>query len=242
MTRRVRLGMLTPSSNTVLEPVTARMLNDAPHITAHFSRFRVTEISLSDYGLQQFDPANMVPAALLLADGKVDAIAWNGTSASWLGIERDTVLCEAITQACGVPATTSTLAFHRLFRTLGVTRIGLVTPYTHDVQARIVTAWGKAGFDCSIERHLGWHDNFSFASADAPTIETMIRDVAARDCEAVAILCTNMDGARLAAALEPEIGIPVIDSVAVTLWDSLALARADLTGLASWGSLFHSKR
>ena len=43
---RTRLGMLTPSSNSVLEPVTYAMLADAPGTSAHFSRFRVTEIAL----------------------------------------------------------------------------------------------------------------------------------------------------------------------------------------------------
>ena len=41
--------MLTPSSNTVVEPVTAAMLaGRRRRSAAHFSRFRVTEIALSD--------------------------------------------------------------------------------------------------------------------------------------------------------------------------------------------------
>jgi len=32
--------MLTPSSNTALEPVTAAMLANLPEVTAHFSRFK----------------------------------------------------------------------------------------------------------------------------------------------------------------------------------------------------------
>ena len=38
------LGMLTPSSNTTLEPVTAAMIAGIPEASAHFGRFRVTEI------------------------------------------------------------------------------------------------------------------------------------------------------------------------------------------------------
>ena len=107
---RKRLGMLTPSSNSVLEPVTYAMLGGTPAISAHFQRFRVTEIALDANALHQFDSSLMLPAADLLADAKVDAMAWNGTSASWLGIERDKSLCEAITARTGKPATTSTLA------------------------------------------------------------------------------------------------------------------------------------
>ena len=51
MTSRTLIGMLTPSSNTILEPVTASILAGIPHASAHFGRFRVTEIALSDRAL-----------------------------------------------------------------------------------------------------------------------------------------------------------------------------------------------
>jgi maleate isomerase len=48
---RKLLGMLTPSSNTVLEPVTTAMLAEVPEVSAHFGRFAVTEIALSQHAL-----------------------------------------------------------------------------------------------------------------------------------------------------------------------------------------------
>ena len=39
MTRQVRLGMLTPSSNTALEPITRAMLAGIADVSVHFSRF-----------------------------------------------------------------------------------------------------------------------------------------------------------------------------------------------------------
>ncbi|TFI17788.1 Asp/Glu/hydantoin racemase, partial [Herbaspirillum sp. 3C11] len=51
MTQRTLLGMLTPSSNTTLEPVTTAMIADIPEASAHFGRFRVTEIALSNQAL-----------------------------------------------------------------------------------------------------------------------------------------------------------------------------------------------
>ena len=86
MPDRIRLGMLTPSSNTVLEPVSAALVADLPEVSVHFGRFRVVEISLRDAALGQFDMAPMLGAAELLADAKVDAICWNGTSAGWMGL------------------------------------------------------------------------------------------------------------------------------------------------------------
>ena len=34
--KRVRIGMLTPSSNTALEPLTSAMLSGLPEVSAHF--------------------------------------------------------------------------------------------------------------------------------------------------------------------------------------------------------------
>ncbi|KRP88898.1 Asp/Glu/hydantoin racemase [Bradyrhizobium yuanmingense] len=237
---RKRLGMITPSSNSVLEPVTSAMLAGVSGVTAHFSRFRVTEIALDAAALSQFDASVMLPAADLLADAKVDAIAWNGTSASWLGVGRDRSLCEAITARTNVPATTSTLACIDAARALGARRVGLVSPYTDDVQRRIADVWAEEGITPHAERHLGLRDNFSFGEVAPSSITDMIRTVAAEGADAIVILCTNLDGAALAATLERELDIAVLDSVAVTLWRTLCLAGGDVTALAQWGRIFQT--
>ncbi len=236
--RPVRLGMLTPSSNTVLEPATAAMLADLPGVTAHFSRFKVTEIALTEQALGQFDDGGILRAAELLADARVDVIAWIGTSASWLGFDRDERLCERIRAATGIPACTSVLAFRDVFRATGVARVGLVTPYRRDVQERIARNWGAAGFACPAERHLGLQDNFSFAEVTEATVAGLVREVAGEGCDAVAVVCTNMRGAALAAGLERELGLPVYDSVATTVWASLKAAGVPPSAVSGWGSLF----
>src|SRR6187397_1260324 len=116
MTKRVLLGMLTPSSNTALEPITTAMVAGLPEVSAHFSRFKVTEIALSGKALAQFDNSEILRAAELLAHAKVNVIAWNGTSSGWLGFELDVRLCERIHQATGIPACTSMLALNELLQ------------------------------------------------------------------------------------------------------------------------------
>jgi maleate isomerase len=231
--------MLTPSSNTVLEPVSMAILAGLPDVSVHFSRFRVTQIGLSEKDLDQFSHTEMMRAADLLADANADVIAWNGTSASWLGFERDEKLCAEIEGSTKTAACTSVLAFREIFTRTDVCKVGLVTPYSEDVQRRIIKNWGDAGFDCRSERHLGLSDNFSFAKVDESTIAEMVRDVAAH-CNAVAIVCTNLRGARVAADLEREIGKPVYDSIAVTIWKCLQLAGFDTGKLGRWGQLFRN--
>jgi maleate isomerase len=242
MRRATRLGMVTPSSNTVLEPTTVAMLRGLPNVSVHFARFKVTEISLSVEALGQFNDTEILRAAELLAHAKVDVIAWNGTSAAWLGFERDEQLCEHILAATGIPACTSVLAFRDIFERIAVRRVGLVTPYAGDVQGRIQRNWLRSSYNCSAERHCDLQDNFAFADVLECEVANLVRAVSKEGCDAVAIVCTNMRGAASVESLERELGIPVYDSVATTLWKSLSVAGEDVGAVAGWGSLFTDPR
>ena len=238
MTNRILLGMLTPSSNTTLEPVTTAMIAGLQEASAHFGRFRVTEIALSARALGQFDDSEILRAAELLAHAKVQVIGWNGTSSGWLGFEADERLCRRITEATGIPACTSVLALNEIFRLTGVQRFGLVTPYLDDVQSAIVQNYAASGFECVAERHLRQQDNFSFSEVGADEIRRMVREVAKEGPQAITIFCTGLRGAPLVEALEAETGIPIYDTIATVVWKSLRLAGADPKRVRGWGRLF----
>lgn len=238
MKNRLLLGMLTPSSNTVLEPVTTAMLAGLPEASAHFGRFRVTEIALSKDALAQFDDSEILRAAELLSHAKVQSIGWNGTSSGWLGFEADERLCRRITDATGVAACTSVLALNEIFERTGVKRFGLVTPYRDDVQDRIVENYARSGFQCVAERHLGIQDNYSFSEVSDEQLRDMTREVAKKKPQAITIFCTNLRGAPLVADLERELGIPIYDTIATVVWKSLKLAGADVRRITGWGRLF----
>jgi maleate isomerase len=214
------------------------MLAGVAEASAHFGRFRVTEIALSAAADAQFDDREILRAAALLTDARVHAIGWSGTSASWLGFETDERLCRAIAEATGVPACTSVLALNEIFQLTGVKRFGLVTPYREDVQARIVANYVRAGFECAAERHLGWQDNWSFSEVTPEEIALMARAVAAAKPDAITVLCTGVQGAPYADALERELGIPIYDSIATVVWKSLKLAGIDPKRVTGWGRLF----
>ncbi|QBQ99633.1 aspartate/glutamate racemase family protein [Paraburkholderia pallida] len=238
MNKRTLLGMLTPSSNTSLEPLTSAMVAGLPDVSAHFARFPVTEISLSDQALGQFDDSKILQAAQLLADAKVDVIGWNGTSSGWLGFEADERLCRRITEATGIPATTSVLALNEILKKTGADEFGLVTPYLDDVQQKIVANYRSEGLNCIAERHLNLKVNFSFSEVTADQIREMVRDVAAAKPRAITTFCTNLKAAHLVPALEEETGIPVYDTISTVVWKSLQLAGYDTRRVQGWGRLF----
>ena len=235
MAKTLRIGMLTPSSNTVLEPLTSAMVAGLGDATAHFSRFTVKEIGLGDKALGQFDQEPMLSAAELLSHAKVDVISWNGTSASWLGLESDKKLISGIESRTATPASTCVLSMMDALEALGARSYGLVTPYTSDVQQKIVDNLRTHRLQCLDEVHFGISDNFSFGLVEKDTIANAVRKVAQNRPDAILIMCTNLGGAVLARALEEETGVAILDSVTVTVWGALRAAGRATDGLAPWG-------
>ena len=235
---RRRIGMLTPSSNTVLEPLVADILHNVPGLSVHFSRLPVTEISLAETSLKQFQLDTYLAAAKLLADARVHVIGWNGTSASWSGFSGDERLCDTITSSFGISATTAVLAINELLEKLAVRRFALVTPYIDEVQHKIIQVYREAGYDCVEERHFGKQVNYAFAEIGDDEIVRAIRKVAAAEPEAIVVMCTNLRAAHLVDRLEAEFDIPILDSVAAFVWKAVQLCGIETRGINGWGRLF----
>ena len=242
MKQTIRLGVLTPSSNTALEPLTSAMTALVPNASAHFSRFQVTEIALDSRALAQFDDSKILAASELLADAKVDVIGWSGTSSGWLGFDADRRLCERIKERTGVVATTAVLALNELLALRGMTRLALVTPYTDDVQQRIVANYRSIGIEVMAERHLGIRVNDDFAAVEPETLLDLMRQVATDRPQAITTFCTNLRAASLAQQVERELRIPLLDTVSTTVWGMLravgqspAQSPAQIKG---WGEMF----
>jgi maleate isomerase len=217
-----RLGVLTPSSNTVLEPLTIRLAAPlADELSLHFARFPVTRIADDGTSDDQFGLDAMLEAARLLADARVDALLWSGTSGSWLGLETDDRLVDAIREATGIPATTATQSLVHALDALHVGRYGLVVPYVQSIADAIVANLGRRGFECVARTTEDLVENWSFASVAPSTIVDRARAVAVARPEAIVIHCTNVRGAEVSESLERELGMPVLDSVVVGLWGAL---------------------
>ena len=233
-----RLGMLTPSSNTVLEPLTFDMLANQSNISVHFSRFRVLKISLESDSLGQFTYDPMLEAADLLADAQVQSICWNGTSSGWLGFEKDRTLIAEIEARTGIKACSSILAMNELLTKFNAKTIGFVTPYLNEIQQKILNNYRSEGYEIAGEKHLGDPGNFSFATYSEAEILELCRAVANERPDAILIFCTNFRGARLAPIIEKETGITVLDSVATALWKSIQVAGEEPKKIRGWGRLF----
>ena len=247
MQRIIKIGVIVPSSNTALEPLTHAIISsiesDAFAISVHFSRFRVTKIDLSQTSNAQFQIEAIVSAARLLADANVDVIGWSGTSAGWLGFEFDERLCAAIETEVGIKATTSTLALNQLVQKLGVQSLGLVTPYIRQINDIIRSNYANIGVDISPlrERHLNITDNNKIVQLNEQTLDQAVQEVVEGGAKILTTFCTNMRAAQRVGKWEDELGIIVLDTVSTVVWSMLKIVGVDTSLVKGWGSMFEVK-
>lgn len=245
MSKRIRLGVLVPSSNTALEALTQAIINSVNahlpgyHITVHFSRFPVTTISLKPASLGQFAIEPILAAAELLAHAQVDIIGWSGTSAGWLGFDQDVNLCREIEARTGVIASTSVLALNDALSMWRIKKLGLVTPYVDNVQEAIVRNYQKIGVEIGegMEKHLRVENNNDIADTSENTLDDMVAQVVDGGVDAVTTFCTNLVAAQRVEFWEKKHGVPVFDTVTTVVWDMLRKSGVDSKGLEGWGRL-----
>ncbi|MDQ6740688.1 MAG: hypothetical protein M3021_10095 [Actinomycetota bacterium] len=94
------------------------------------------------------------------------------------------------------PGTTSTLAYLDAFKAFGISRVGLVSPYTQDVNDAIIRSYRTEGMTITGERHLGLSINEYFARVEpsellAPSAELADGSGNSRP-QALIYLCTNL--------------------------------------------------
>ena len=232
--KQVRIGMLTPSSNTVLEPLCFKIISSIEHTSVHFGRVEVLWIDDQASSFSQFYDENMLRGFDLLSHVKPSVLGWNGTSASWLGVDQDRILVKEITKRTGCPAVTSMLSIIEALRALKTKKIGLVTPYVKSIQDRIINNFSSEKFECVSERHFDLTDNYSFGEVSSDRIAAAAEEVVAEGAEAVIILCTNLAGAGIVAKVEEKTGTPILDSVVLTMWGALRSVGVNTSPLAKW--------
>lgn len=231
---RRAIGTILPSSNRSVERATIAILRHFADVDACFAR-----IPYFGDGIGQpkdgYDAESYRNAAWQLSHAEVSALCWNGSRGATFGLASDEALCAELTATTGLPATTASLATAILLARLGATRLGFVVPGGPDY------AEGAArGLGCELVavRGFGQTDNLDAARVAPGDIAALVREVAHAKPDAILIWSTNLPGFEVAASLEAELGVPVIDSASAGVWGSLVSLRIDPSPARDFGRIF----
>lgn len=221
-TKLEKLGLLVPSSNTVLEPDLYRGL--PPACTLHTARMFLEDVT-AEAEARMLDE-HTLPAARQLATAAPDAVVFGCTSAGALrGNRYDDELCREISQITGVATISVIRSAREALQRAGAARVVVATPYIDELNHRVQTSLEEDGIEVLRITGLGIVKNSNIARVPADTIIELARSaVQGLSPDALFLSCTNFPAVSCLPRLRSLFPFPVITSNQAVLDAALALA------------------
>jgi maleate cis-trans isomerase len=217
MSQPVRLGVVIPSVNVVLEDDFHRMRPAG--VTTHVARM-FFDRTLSPVETLEAQVASAHEAVRHLQTADVRAIAFACTSGSFFkGVDWDRDLSASLGAIADCPVVTTATACGRALGHLGVGSVAIVSPYSDDINQRFVPFLEHFGVTTVAMRRL---DSTYPESVTPDMITGAVRDIRSRRYDALLLACTGMAAIDLIDPLEQETGRRVVTSNQATLWALLS--------------------
>jgi maleate isomerase len=227
MTARVRLGVIVPSVNIVVEAWYPQVVPQG--VSVHFARMLMPQ-GTSPERIIEMDRTRTdgKHAIHQLASCRPHAIAYGCTASSIVqGHAFDAHLREEIAHIAGVPATSATNSIFAACAALGMKRVTAISPYPEAVDAAEHRFFAEGGVATIASAHLGISDGFRLAEPAPEAILDLALGAWDPQSDGLIIACLNFRSHPIIDALEARIGKPVVTSTQATLWHVLRLAGVD---------------
>jgi maleate isomerase len=219
-----RIGLLVPSSNTVLEPDFYRNLPAG--FSLHTGRMYL-EITTAEGESRMLDEF-AIPAARDVATARPHTIVFGCTSAGALrGNAYDDQLCQKISEISGVPTVSVIRSVREALQKVSARRLVVVTPYVEELNVRIKASLEDDGLEIMKIEGLGISENFTIAIVpDQQIIDLALNAVRGLQPDVLFVSCTNFPAMRVLSRLRQALPYPVISSNQVALEKAIEVASA----------------
>jgi len=206
----MRVGLIVPSSNTVMEPDFHRHLGN----TCIISTARILLEDVTRDAEQQMLDDDLPRAINLIRTTAPDLVVFGCTSAGALGsMAHDAAIAHMIEQGTGALAVTVLSAVLTSIRTIAPRRLAVFTPYVQDLTNSIGASIAEAGFPPVRTVGMGIRANIEIGAVPTSNIVSFVEsqlDGCLPDC--IFLSCTNWHAIEAIAPLQQILGIPVITS------------------------------
>lgn len=215
---RKRIGMLSP---TVIETAAYDFYKVAPDgVSLCAITSNVEHWSAENFKTAVLDP--LVASARYLSSRQVDFILHCGmpvVTTRGKGFEEE--LVKQITEATGLPASTSIRSAIRALEHLKIRNVAVLTPYPQELHQSALTFLTASGFNVVGDRT----EDVPFKTLQDVT-PAQIADAArrlfakAKSADGIYLPCNQWAGADAAPLIEDELGIPVVTGAHADYWEA----------------------
>jgi maleate isomerase len=212
--RPARIGLMIPSSNTMMEVDFARDL--PPGTALHTARMYLKDTTPA--GENRMLDEFALPAARDLGTARPDVVVFGCTSAGALrGNDYDAEVCERISELTGAPTVSTIAAVREAIEASGAGSIGVITPYVDELNEKIKASIEADGTQVAAITGLGITDNFQIAEVGHDEIvafaeRSLGRLAAEASIGLVFASCTNFGAMAARPAIAERLGLPVVTS------------------------------
>ena len=234
---RGKVGVIDLSTCTAL--VAEFGLAVPPDVLVLYSRLRLPRGEVTVEALDEMlSGGRLEEAALELADAGVSAITVACTSATLLhGAGFDASVSGRVSEASGVPATTTATAVRRALRAVNASRVSVGTPYDDRINARERAFLESEGI--SVQRIVGLSKRYDreIGELTLDDIRHLAHAAWEPGSDVLFLSCTNLPALTMIGQLEADFGHPVVTSNSATIWDLLRMGGCPPARALSLGRL-----
>ena len=219
---RARIGVVVLATDHTVEHEYRQIVN-MPGVAVYQSRIP-NSATITPENLKAMEPHITDRAAVILPGVPLDVVAYGCTSASMIiGEERVFELIHAARPEA--KATTPITAAFAAFRATGCKRIGVLTPYSDEVNQFIRSYIESKGFEVPVFGSFNQEDDNTVARISADSLKNAALEIGRHDSvDGVFVSCTSLRLAHCVAEIENALGKPATSSNHAMIWHSLRLA------------------
>ncbi|HSI41690.1 MAG TPA: Asp/Glu racemase [Xanthobacteraceae bacterium] len=218
---RAAIGLIVLATDQTLEHE-FRALVRRPGVAFYEARL-YNDADITPETLRALGPRIAPSTALILPGIRLDVVGFGCTSAT-MTLGEEAVFAEIRKVRPEVACTTPVTGALAAFRTLNVSRIGLLTPYAPAINAGLAAYFTSRGIEVAAMATFNRPDDLEAARIEVASIEQAAERLAdAPGVEAIFVSCTSLRVAEAVVRLEQRLGIPVTSSNHAMAWHCLRL-------------------
>jgi maleate cis-trans isomerase len=218
---RARIGAMIPTNNTVIEP---EFMCLAPKgVTFHVTRMVSSRTGRGSVeGLLNL-VKNVDRAAEELAITGVQAVLYGCLSTSFAVTDWEEQFPQKVAAWSEAPAITAFAATCEALRSQKISRVAVLCPYGPELQQKAFPAFSRAGFTVTTLTSLNVVGLQAVCDMASESVYRAAMQMELGDAQALCILATDLPTVPVLAALEQDLGLPVVSSNQALFWAALGL-------------------